>query len=59
MKVWVIMGNDYPAAVCGSEASANEAVAFFKKKTKETSNSPDFNLIHWCHSVFELDTLEN
>lgn len=56
MRVWVIMGNDYPAAVCASEKLAEKFVEAMKelereKQGKATRFGP---VIYWRHYSFDL-----
>lgn len=54
MKVWVIMGNDYPDAVFDSEEGAN---AFVKAKGEEDARHRDMwaqPKIYWRAYEFEL-----
>lgn len=55
IKCWVVMGNDFPAAVLASEAAANEYILFRKW---DDLVKPDYQkgMIHWRHYEFSLDT---
>ena len=55
IKCWVVMGNDYPAGVFASEASADEFIRF--KKWWHLIQ-PDYQRshIHWRHYEFTLET---
>jgi hypothetical protein len=50
MKVYVVMGNDYPDAVFKDERKADEYVEMKKKYYSDHSRRP----IHWRHYEFEL-----
>ena len=45
MKVWVIMGNDYPEAVCNTEEGANKRIAECKKE--QTGRYGPRAVIYW------------
>ena len=59
MQVWVIMGNDYPTAVCSTVEKADAAIEFFKKKSRESPLFSGLQTIYWRHYNFELDNLES
>lgn len=48
MTVWVLMGNDYPAAVFSDEKLANEAMERKKRENGEQR-------IYWRLYAFELN----
>src|SRR6478609_7485711 len=54
IKCWVVMGNDYPAAVLASEASADEYILF--RKWSDLVMPYYSPKSHWRHYEMELDT---
>lgn len=52
MKVWVVMGNDFPNAVFSSEAAADEYCA--RKKAEPPVHHGNFRRIYWRTYEFEL-----
>ena len=50
MKVYVIMGNDYPGAVFSTKEAAEKFVAERKKKCKD-----GLTPIYWRSYEFEMD----
>lgn len=49
MKVFVIMGNDYPNAVCATEAEAKAYCAEMRAKS-----DADSRMIYWRHYEFDM-----
>lgn len=58
MKVYVIMGNDYPHSVYQSEADADDFVKVAETAEKEMEKRPvpqrERRRIHWRSYEFEL-----
>lgn len=52
MKVWVVMGNDYPDSVFATEAAAETYVA--EKKKEKTEQLFGHARIHWRAYEFEV-----
>lgn len=51
MKVWVVMGNDFPDAVFFTKASAE---AYCERKRDEPKIDPYHARIYWRHYEFEV-----
>lgn len=57
MRVWVIMGNDYPDAVFASEEAAN---AYVETKKAEPASQGQFSpRIYWRAYDFQLQGEDN
>jgi len=52
MKIYVVMGNDYPKAAFSSEQKAEEFIAVMKAADKKADRS---GRIYWRSYEFELD----
>lgn len=55
ISVWVVMGNDYPAAVFASEPAAGEFILYKKWDGLCASDAPHRITIHWRAYEFTLD----
>lgn len=53
MKVWVIMGNDFPDGVASSEEKAKEHIK--KAKADWEKKHPESRMIYWRSYEYELD----
>lgn len=55
MKVWVVMGNDYPAAVCASAQAAEIFIDGKKSEDEERKRSEGGGpRIYWRSYEFDL-----
>lgn len=54
MKVWVIMGNDFPDAVLESEEAADKYINHKKELTKRKMEILGGSMIYWRSYEFEV-----
>lgn len=55
MKMFVIMGNDFPEGICSTEEKAKAVVVL--KKAEEQGLTYDHPRIYWRHYEFDVDAL--
>lgn len=53
MKMWVVMGNDYPAAICSSGAIAQRRI--IELKASKDRIYGESAVIYWRAYDFEVD----
>lgn len=59
MKVWVIMGNDFPAAVRLTKRGADAYVERMKAKNFVDMKTQQSGRIYWRHYEFEITSRGN
>lgn len=58
MRVFVLMGNDYPEAAIADEAAAEARAALLNEEDKKLAAREGRGRIYWRVYGFELDTAQ-